>query len=429
MFIDKVKIYIKAGNGGNGCVSFRREKYVSHGGPDGGDGGKGGDVIFIPDEGKNTLLDFKYRRKFVAPNGQDGGAKRFHGKTAENIVIPVPPGTVIKDANSGKIIKDMSDVDVVQNGSFTILKGGKGGFGNQHFATPTRQTPNFAKSGLLGKELEVELELKMIADAGLVGMPSAGKSTIISMISAAKPKIAEYHFTTLSPVLGVVDAKAGSYVLADIPGLIEGASEGEGLGHQFLRHIERCRLIVNVIDAAGSEGRDPLEDLRIINEELEKYSPELSKCPRILAANKIDMMSDEQKAIIQEYADKNNIPVVFMCAGIGEGTDELRELIAKKLVDLPALKVYDAEIVLDDQNDTQDVSDDEITVKNVNGTYYVEAQRIINVINSINFNDYESMTYFQKVLRNSGIIAALEQKGIKDGDTVNIYGVEFDYYK
>ncbi len=429
MFIDKVKIYIKAGNGGNGCVSFRREKYVSHGGPDGGDGGKGGDVIFVPDEGKNTLLDFKYRRKFVAPNGQDGGAKRFHGKTAENIVIPVPPGTVIKDANSGKIIKDMSDVDVVQNGSFTILKGGKGGFGNQHFATPTRQTPNFAKSGLLGKELEVELELKMLADAGLVGMPSAGKSTIISMISAAKPKIAEYHFTTLSPVLGVVDAKAGSYVLADIPGLIEGASEGEGLGHQFLRHIERCRLIVNVIDAAGSEGRDPLEDLRIINEELEKYSPELSKCPRILAANKIDMMSDEQKAIIQEYADKNNIPVVFMCAGIGEGTDELRELIAQKLVDLPALKVYDAEIVLDDQNDTQDVSDDEITVKNVNGTYYVEAQRIINVINSINFNDYESMTYFQKVLRNSGIIAALEQKGIKDGDTVNIYGVEFDYYK
>lgn len=428
MFIDKVKIYIKSGNGGNGCVSFRREKYVSHGGPDGGDGGKGGDVVFVPDEGKNTLLDFKYRRKFLAPNGQDGGAKRFHGKSAENIYIPVPPGTVIKDANSGKVIKDMSDADVVENGSFTILKGGKGGFGNQHFATPTRQTPNFAKSGIQGKELEVELELKMLADAGLVGMPSAGKSTIISMISAAKPKIAEYHFTTLSPVLGVVDAKAGSYVLADIPGLIEGASEGEGLGHQFLRHIERCRLIVNVIDAAGSEGRDPLEDLRIINEELEKYSPELSKCPRILAANKIDMMTDEHKAKIQEYADVNNIPVVFMCAGIGEGTDELKELIAQKLMNLPALKVYDAEISLDDEQDTQEESE-EIVIKNVNNTYYVEAQRIINVVNSINFNDYESMNYFQKVLKNAGVFEALEKKGIKDGDTVNIYGVEFDYYK
>lgn len=428
MFLDKVKIYIKAGNGGNGSVSFRREKYISHGGPDGGDGGKGGDVIFVPDKGKNTLLDFKYRRKFVAPNGEDGSARRFHGGNADNIEIPVPPGTIIKDPESGRIIKDMSDEDVVENGYYVCLKGGKGGFGNTHFATPTRQTPNFAKSGIKGIEMEVELELKMLADAGLVGMPSAGKSTIISMISAVKPKIAEYHFTTLSPVLGVVDAKAGSYVLADIPGLIEGASEGEGLGHQFLRHIERCRLIVNVVDASGYEGREPLEDLKVINEELEKYSPELASRPRIIAANKMDMTSDENKEKLQRYAEKNNIPIVFLCAGIGDGTDELKELIAQKLMDLPPLKIYTPDYVIEEEEAAME-ADDEITVKNVNGTYFVEAPRIVNVINSINFNDYESMAYFQKILRNSGVIAALEEKGIKDGDTVSIYEVEFDYYK
>lgn len=428
MFIDKVKIYIKAGDGGNGNVSFRREKYVSHGGPDGGDGGKGGDIVFVVDEGKNTLLDFKYRRKFVAANGEGGQGARRHGKNAPNLEIPLPPGTVIKDVETGKIIKDMSDEDVVEAGYYTILKGGKGGFGNVHFATPTRQTPNFAKSGLKGKELEVELELKMLADAGLVGMPSAGKSTIISMISAAKPKIAEYHFTTLSPVLGVVDAKAGGYVLADIPGLIEGASEGEGLGHQFLRHIERCRLIVNVVDASGVEGRDPLEDLRVINEELEKYSPALASRPRILACNKMDMTDDETKEKLQKFADDNGIPVVFMCAAIGEGTDELKELISRELVDLPPLVVYEPEVVLEEESDV-DEEDETITVKNVNGTFFVEAPRVIKVINSINFNDYESMAYFQKILRNSGIIDALEEKGIKDGDTVNIYDVEFDYYK
>ena len=428
MFLDKVKIYIKAGDGGNGSVSFRREKYVSHGGPDGGDGGKGGDVIFVPDEGKNTLLDFKYRRKFVAPNGHNGAAKRFHGANAEDIVIPVPPGTIIKDPESGRVIKDMSDEDVVETGKFVILKGGKGGFGNTHFATPTRQTPNFAKSGIKGIEKEIELELKMLADAGLVGMPSAGKSTIISMISSAKPKIAEYHFTTLSPVLGVVDAKAGQFVLADIPGLIEGASDGEGLGHQFLRHIERCRLIVNVVDASGIEGRDPLEDLRIINEELEKYSPVLSSRPRIIAANKLDMMPPENKEKLQKFADDNNLPIIFMCAGIGEGTDELKELIAQKLHELPPLKIFSPDYVIDKEDSIDDLSD-EIKVTNVNGTFFVEAERIVNVINSINFNDTESMAYFQKILRKSGIIAALEEHGIKDGDTVSIYEVEFDYYR
>ena len=428
MFIDKVKIYIKAGDGGNGNVSFRREKYVSHGGPDGGDGGKGGDIVFVIDEGKNTLLDFKYRRKFVAANGEGGQGARRHGKNAPNLEIPLPPGTIIKDVQTGKIIKDMSDEDVVEAGSYTILKGGKGGFGNVHFATPTRQTPNFAKAGLKGKELEVELELKMLADAGLVGMPSAGKSTIISMISAAKPKIAEYHFTTLSPVLGVVDAKAGGYVLADIPGLIEGASEGEGLGHQFLRHIERCRLIVNVVDASGVEGRDPIDDLKVINEELEKYSPALASRPRILACNKMDMTDDNTKERLKKYAEDNGIPVVFMCAPIGEGTDELKELISKELVDLPPLVIYEPEVIIEEETDI-DEADETITVKNVNGVFYVEAPRIIKVINSINFNDYESMAYFQKILRNSGIIDALEEKGIKDGDTVNLYDVEFDYYK
>ena len=427
MFFDKVKIYVKAGDGGNGSVSFHREKYISHGGPDGGDGGKGGDIIFVIDEGQNTLLNFKYRRKFVAPNGQAGMASKCHGKNAENLEIPVPPGTVIKDGNTGKIIKDMSDADVAEAGRFVLLKGGNGGFGNSHFATPTRQTPNFAKSGIKGKELEVELELKMLADAGLVGMPSAGKSTIISMVSAAKPKIADYHFTTLAPILGVVDAKAGGYVLADIPGLIEGASDGEGLGHQFLRHIERCRLIVNVVDASGIEGRDPLDDLRVINEELEKYSPKLASRPRILAANKMDMADDETKASLQAYADERGIPVVFLCAAIGEGTDELKEIIARELVNLPPLTVYEPEMSVDDEPEISE--DAEIKVTNVNGVYHVKAERLINVINSINFGDHESMAYFQKVLRNSGVIAALEAKGIKDGDTVNLYDVEFDYYR
>ena len=427
MFFDKVKIYVKAGDGGNGSVSFHREKYISHGGPDGGDGGKGGDIIFVIDEGQNTLLNFKYRRKFVAPNGQAGMASKCHGKNAENLEIPVPPGTVIKDGNTGKIIKDMSDADVAEAGRFVLLKGGNGGFGNSHFATPTRQTPNFAKSGIKGKELEVELELKMLADAGLVGMPSAGKSTIISMVSAAKPKIADYHFTTLAPILGVVDAKAGGYVLADIPGLIEGASDGEGLGHQFLRHIERCRLIVNVVDASGIEGRDPLDDLRVINEELEKYSPKLASRPRILAANKMDMADDETKARLQAYADERGIPVVYLCAAIGEGTDELKEIIARELVNLPPLTVYEPEMSVDDEPEISE--DAEIKVTNVNGVYHVKAERLINVINSINFGDHESMAYFQKVLRNSGVIAALEAKGIKDGDTVNLYDVEFDYYR
>lgn len=428
MFIDKVKIYVKAGNGGNGAVSFRREKYVSHGGPDGGDGGVGGSIVFTIDEGINTLLNFKYRRKFVAENGEAGGGARFHGKNGANLEIPVPPGTIIKDPETGKVIKDMSDEDVVESGRFVLLKGGKGGFGNTHFATPTRQTPNFAKAGIKGKEKEVVLELKMLADAGLVGMPSAGKSTILSVVSAAKPKIADYHFTTLAPMLGVVNAKSGQFVLADLPGLIEGAHNGEGLGHQFLRHIDRCRLLINVVDASGFEGRDPIDDIININKELELYSPELASRPRIIAANKVDMMSDETKEKLEAYAAENGWDIYFIAAAIAHGTDELCEAIAKKLKELPPIKVYSSEV--SEADELEDMGDDnEITVRRENDTFYVECPRIIKVLDSINFNDRESLAYFQKILRSSGIIDALEAKGIVDGQTVNLYDVEFDYYK
>ena len=321
----------------------------------------------------------------------------------------------------------MSDSDVASSGSFTLLKGGKGGFGNTHFATPTRQTPNFAKAGIKGQEMEIALELKMLADVGLVGMPSAGKSTILSVLSSAKPKIADYHFTTLSPILGVVEAKAGGYVLADIPGLIEGAHEGLGLGHEFLRHIDRCRILVNVVDASGSEGRDPLDDIATINNELFQYNPELLKRPMIIAANKIDMMSDENKKRLQKYADEKNLEIFFMCAGIGEGVRELSEAIAARLKTLPPLKVFEPELDISDIKD--ELQDDEITITVSNGVFDVKAERLVNVVNSINFSDRESTAYFQKVLRRAGIFDALEKKGIKEGDTVNIYGAEFEYYK
>ena len=424
MIFDKVKIFVKAGNGGNGCVAFRREKYISHGGPDGGDGGRGGNIVFVVDKGKNTLLDFKYKRKFIAENGGDGGNKHFHGKNAGDLFIPIPEGTVIRDAETLKIIKDMSSSD----GSFTLLKGGKGGFGNVHFATPTRQTPNFAKSGIEGKSMELILELKMLADAGLVGLPSAGKSTILSMISDAKPKIADYHFTTLSPILGVVNAKSGQFILADIPGIIEGASEGLGLGHEFLRHIDRCRLIVNVVDASGMEGRDPLCDIETVNSELALYSPELASRPRIIVANKIDMMSDDTKSRLLEYAKKNNTDILFMCAAINDGVCELAELIAQKLKDLPPIKVYETEQVIPDYSDAQN-SDEIIVRRRDDGMFEVTCERLINVVKSINFGDRESFAYFQKVLRKAGVFNVLEEKGIKDGDIVTIYGAEFEYYR
>lgn len=421
MFIDKVDIYIRAGNGGNGCVSFRREKYVSHGGPDGGDGGKGGDIIFVPDEGSNTLLDFKNRRKFVAENGADGMKRKFFGKSGADTVIPVPPGTVIKDKETGRILKDMSDMQ-----PFVAAKGGKGGWGNTHFATPTRQTPRFAKSGLPGEEFNVTLELKMLADVGLVGFPNVGKSTLLSLISSARPKIANYHFTTLSPNLGVVSIYENNFVVADIPGLIEGAAEGAGLGHDFLRHIDRCRLVVHLFDISASERSDPYDDIKKINSELKKYSSELAKRPQILVGNKIDIGYDNEiLKKIKAYSKRKGYELHLISGATGEGVDDLMKAVAEKLKELPPLKVYESEAVQEIFNES---ADREVNVTVENGIYVVTGEWLKKVINSTNFDDYESLQYFQRVLRNCGVISALEAAGIDEGQTVSIYGVEFDFF-
>ena len=418
MFIDKVTIYIKAGDGGNGCVSFRREKYVSHGGPDGGDGGKGGNVVFVCDEGKNTLLDFKYRRKFVAPNGQSGMAKKFFGKSGEDLVISVPRGTVLRDPDTGKVIHDMSDGE-----PFVAAKGGKGGWGNTHFATSTRQAPRFAKSGLPGGERNITLELKMLADVGLVGFPNVGKSTLLSEVTAARPKIANYHFTTLSPNLGVVTVYEKSFVMADIPGLIEGASDGLGLGHDFLRHIDRCRLILHLFDISASERPDPLEDIIKINEELYKYSPELASRPQILVANKIDNgYSEEHLEKVKEYAAEKGWELFLISGIISEGVPELMQATAKMLDTLPPIARYEEEYV--EQEEKVDFG---VTVDIEDGIYAVKGEWLIRLCNDINFDDYESLQYFQRVLRDKGVIEALENAGIKEGETVDIYGIEFDF--
>ena len=418
MFIDKTTIYIKAGDGGNGCVSFRREKYVSHGGPDGGDGGKGGDVVFVCDDGKNTLLDFKYRRKFVAPNGENGMSKKFFGKSGEDLIIPVPRGTVLRDPESGKVIHDMSD-----GAPFIAARGGKGGWGNVHFATPTRQAPRFAKSGLPGGERNITLELKMLADVGLVGFPNVGKSTLLSEVSSARPKIANYHFTTLSPNLGVVSVYDKTFVMADIPGLIEGASEGLGLGHDFLRHIDRCRLILHVFDISASERPDPLEDIIKINEELFRYSPELAARPQILVGNKMDMgYTDENLSRVKEYAARNGWELFLISGIISEGVPELMKAAAKLLETLPPLTRYEAEYVEEEKG-----TDFSVTVTKENGVYRVAGEWLIRLCNDINFDDYESLQYFQRVLRDRGVIQALEDAGIREGETVDLCGVEFDF--
>lgn len=425
MFVDNVKIYIKAGDGGNGCVSFHREKYVAKGGPDGGDGGNGGNIVFEIDEGKNTLLDFRYHRKFVAKNGEDGKNSKFHGATADDLIIKVPAGTVIKDSESGKVIKDMSDC-----GPAVICKGGRGGWGNRHFATPTRQIPRFAKNGTKGEEKEVILELKMLADVGLVGFPNVGKSSILSIISSAKPKIANYHFTTLSPVLGVVNSGEGQgFVCADIPGLIEGASEGAGLGHDFLRHVDRCRLIIHVVDISGSEGRDPIEDIKKINAELAGYSERLATRPQIIAANKCDAIDTESTDLtaFEAYVkDELGAELVYVSAATRENIDNLVKFAAKKLEDLPPIEYYETEYVEEALVDTNDRS---VDIRNENGVYVVEADWLYNFMGSINFDDRESLSYFQRVLKSSGLIEQLEEAGVKDGDTVSIYEFEFDFVK
>ena len=422
MFVDEVEIVVAAGDGGDGCVSFHREKYVAAGGPDGGDGGKGGDVVFVVDDNMNTLIDFRYKRKYFAQRGDNGSSRNSFGKSAPNLVIKVPRGTIVKEKESGRIIADMSGSEPV-----VIAKGGKGGRGNAHFATPTRQIPRFAKPGFKGQKFELKLELKLLADVGLVGFPNVGKSTLISVVSAAKPKIANYHFTTLTPNLGVVKISEGkSFVMADIPGLIEGASEGIGLGHEFLRHVERCRLILHVVDVSGCEGRDPIEDFEIINRELANFSEDLANAPQIVAANKCDMATEEQVQRFKEYIEEQGIAFFEISAATTQGTSELVKYTYNELEKLPPVKVYEPDPVpVWDPVELAESREFEVTEED--GVYFVEAEWLEGILRMVNMEDYESLQHFQLVLKTSGIIAKLEEMGIDDGDTVSVCGFEFDY--
>ena len=419
--IDKTKIYVKAGNGGNGAVAFHREKYVSRGGPSGGDGGHGGNVVFRVDPGATTLLFFRDHRKFIAKNGGDGKGEKFHGANGEG-------KSTIADAiayETGKIIKDMSDSD-----PFVCCKGGRGGFGNRRFATPTRQLPMFAKPGLKGEERELVLELKMLADVGLIGMPSVGKSSILSRISSARPKIAAYHFTTLSPNLGVVRTGGESgFVAADIPGLIEGAADGAGLGHAFLRHIERCRLLLHVVDISCEEGRDPIEDIRTINGELSRYSEKLAALPQMIIANKCDALDEElvDVAAFEAFVKENGFDLLYVSAATGKNLDRLVTAVAQKLATLPPVTVFESELSVDEP--IEEVDENEVTVRRVNNDFYVEGKWLVELVESVNFTDYESLAYFEKTLIRRGIIKLLEEKGCTDGHTVHIYDFEFDFVK
>ena len=421
MFIDKAVIKIKAGDGGNGAVAFHREKYITSGGPDGGDGGKGGDIVFQVDDNLSTLNDFKYKRKYKAPNGMDGQGGRRSGKKAEDLIIRVPRGTIIRENESGVIMADMSTDD-----SFIAAKGGKGGWGNSHFATATRQTPRFAKPGTPGEEWEVTLELKLLADVGLLGFPNVGKSSFISVVSQAKPIIGDYHFTTITPVLGVVSRGEGcSFVIADIPGLIEGASEGIGLGHAFLRHVDRCRMLIHIVDVAGSEGRDPKEDFEKINLELERFNPELSERPQIVVGNKIDLATDEQREEFRVYIEEKGYRYLEMCAPITEGTKEVIDATLEMLATLPPVKQYEREEIPLETLLAKQNTGFEITVED--DVYIVEAPWLIKIICHTDLDDYESLQYFQRVLISSGIIDALREKGINEGDIVSIYDFEFEF--
>ena len=427
MFADRAKIIIKSGKGGDGHVSFRREKYVPDGGPDGGDGGKGGDVIFEVDEGLNTLTDYRHRRKFAATPGEQGGKRNCHGRNGEDLILKVPEGTIIKDAQSGKVIADMSGA----NRRVTVLRGGRGGLGNQHFATSTMQAPKYAQPGQEAIEIEVQLELKVIADVGLVGFPNVGKSTFLSRVTNAQPKIANYHFTTLQPNLGVVDMEDGNgFVIADIPGLIEGASEGVGLGHEFLRHIERTKVMVHIVDAAGTEGRDPIADIKAINKELAAYNPELLKKPQVIAANKMDAVYGDENEIIQKLRDefeKDGIKVYPISAVSGQGLRELLFEIRDLLAKCPKeTLVYEPEFdpalnFFKDEPYTVTRADD--------GAFVVEGPKIDKMLGYTNIESEKGFLFFQKFLKEQGILKDLEERGIVDGDTVRMYGHEFDYYK
>ena len=421
MFVDIAKIKIKGGDGGAGAVAFHREKYVAAGGPDGGDGGKGGDVVFVVDDNLATLADFRYKRKYSAPNGEGGKGGRCNGKKGKDLEIKVPRGTIIREANSKAVMADMSKTE-----RFVAAKGGKGGWGNIHFATSTRQVPRFAKPGTPGEEWEVSLELKLLADVGLVGYPSVGKSSLISVVSQAKPKIGDYHFTTLVPNLGVVSMGEGSsFVIADIPGLIEGASEGIGLGHQFLRHIERCRMLIHIVDVSGSEGRNPIDDFEKINEELVKFNPELAQRPMIVAGNKIDMAEPEQIEEFKNYVNSKGYEYYSICAPICEGTKELMNVTWNMLQTLPPIKEYDTEEIpfeafIEDNNSFKITQVDD-------GYFIVEAKWFPKVLKGIDITDYEALQYMQRVLEKSGIFDALREKGIQEGDIVSLYDIEFEY--
>ncbi|MDY5627890.1 MAG: GTPase ObgE [Clostridia bacterium] len=425
MLADTATIYIEAGNGGNGLVSFHREKYVAAGGPDGGDGGNGGDVILAVDDKVSTLADFRYRKQYKAQNGGDGKAARCSGKNGEDLVVTVPIGTLVKDANTDKIIADLNKLGQ----RLVIAKGGSGGWGNSHFATPTRQIPRFAKSGTDGEKREIKLELKLLADVGLVGFPNVGKSTLLSVVSDARPKIANYHFTTLEPNLGVVDLGAGnSFVMADIPGIIEGASEGIGLGHEFLKHVERTRLLIHVVDASGIEGRNPIEDFDKINDEIKKYNPELAKKKQIVAANKKDIVFDE--SIYAGFCSemKNRGYEVFeISAATKDGVDRLLKY-ASGLLDTIPMPI----LAKDDSNEEKIIKFEEeepFTVRRENDAFIVEGEWVKRLIGSTNFSDSESLQYFKRYLRKKGVIKVLEQKGINEGDPVKIYDIEFDYVR
>lgn len=428
MFADRAKIYVKSGKGGDGHVSFRREKYVPNGGPDGGDGGKGGDVYFEIDEGLNTLTDFRHIRKYCAGNGENGGKRNCAGKNGDDITIKVPEGTVIKEAESGQVITDMSG----ENRRFLLLNGGKGGNGNQHYATSTMQAPRYAQPGQPAQELELLLELKVIADVGLVGFPNVGKSTFLSKVTNARPKIANYHFTTLNPNLGVVDlADAKGFVIADIPGLIEGASEGVGLGHEFLRHIERTKLIVHIVDAASTEGRDPIEDIYAINKELEAYNAEIALRPQIIAANKIDMIygEDDPVAKIRAEFEPKGVPVYSISAISGQGLRELLYAINNELEKLDSKPVIFEQEFFPEYH--FDVESEPFTVvyDEEEDAYVVEGPRIEKMLSYTNLESEKGFKFFQDFLKDNGILEQLEELGISEGDTVRMYGLSFDYYK
>ena len=421
MFIDHAKITVKAGKGGDGAVAFHREKYVASGGPDGGDGGKGGNVVFQVDDNLSTLMDFRYKRKYVAPSGENGRGARCNGKSGKDLIVRVPRGTLVKEAETGRILADLSS-DEPQ----VIAKGGRGGWGNIHFATPTRQTPRFAKPGTPGESFELILELKLLADVGLVGYPNVGKSTLVSVVSEAKPTIGNYHFTTITPVLGVVRLKDGrSFVMADIPGLIEGAGEGVGLGHQFLRHVDRCRLLVHIVDVAGSEGRDPKQDFEIINTELKKFNPELAERPMLVAGNKCDLATDEQIEDFKNYVESKGYEFFPIMAAIRYDVDPLLNRISELLSKLPPVKRYEPEPL--PQKPVEDFEKNAVKITKQDNVYMVEGEWLLQVINSVNFDDYESLQYFQRVLIQTGVIDALRDAGIQEGDTVSIYEIEFDF--